>query len=270
MSGKARKPKAGSPEKRDAGLRQDVQEAIDRAWPDGIVELSYDPDESYFWEVDEELRAAFHHIANAHLLYEREAQGEPIWWGSDAGDEEPPDEMTNSRSYHVFFLSPEGEAFTCEIETEVVTEPEFMAEEFEEGAWGEDPLADRNSGTRRTGWVVAVSLVAPFAVIEFGDRTSYDDGSGGGAEIEPYAKNEDGEWINLEEEFRKAKGDQAYEILLKLRAEIRDILEKHGVAVLPAGEWRRAAPRLRGGEETCMAIEDRPVRVLDAFFFEQM
>ena len=269
MSGKARKPKAGSPKKRDAGLRQDVQEAIDRAWPDGIVELSYDPDESYFWEIHAELTAAFHCIANAHLLYEREAEGQPIWWSSDP-DEDPPDEMTNSRSYHVFFISPEGEAFTFEAETEGATEPEFMTEEFEEAGWGDEPWASLISGTGRTGWVVSVSLVAPFAVIEFGDRTTFDDGSGGGAEIESYSENEDGESVNLEEEFRTTKGDRAYETLVKLRAEIRDILEKNGVAVLPAGEWRRAVPRLRGGEDTLIAIEDRAVRVLDAFFFEQM
>ena len=35
--------------------------------------------------------------------------------------------------------------------------------------WGEEPPVSRISGSGRTGWVVAVSLLAPFAVIELGD-----------------------------------------------------------------------------------------------------
>ena len=31
-----------------ARVRKDVQGAIDRVWPDGIVEMSLGPDESYF------------------------------------------------------------------------------------------------------------------------------------------------------------------------------------------------------------------------------
>jgi hypothetical protein len=55
-----------------------------------------------------------------------------------------------------------------------------------------------------------------------------------------------------------------------LRAQISGILEKRGITVLPAEEWRKAAPWLRGGEDTLPGIEGRAIRVLDAFFFEEL
>jgi hypothetical protein len=44
----------------------------------------------------------------------------------------------------------------------------------------------RVSGAGITGWVVAVSLLAPFAVIELGEVVVFEDGSTTEAEIEPY------------------------------------------------------------------------------------
>jgi hypothetical protein len=75
MSTKARKRKkaASSPGTQSADLRRDVQEAIDRVWPAGIVELSFDSDESYFCEIYPKLSRAFHRIRNARLVCEREA-----------------------------------------------------------------------------------------------------------------------------------------------------------------------------------------------------
>jgi hypothetical protein len=270
MSTKARKRNARIPKKQNASLRKDVREAIDRVWPDGIVEMSVDPDESYFCGAHPKLLRAFRRLPSAQLLHEREGEGGPIWWDGSDPEEDPPDEVERSRSYHVFFVSPEGEAFTFETEAEGIVEPEFMTEEFEEAGWGEDPPVSRIPGTGRTGWVVAVSLLAPFAVIELGDVATSEDGSTTEPEIESYAETEDGERINQEEHFRKFAGAQAYKILLKLRAKISAILEKCGITVLPAEEWRKPVPWLRGGEETLVGIEGRPVRVLDAFFFEEL
>ena len=55
-----------------------------------------------------------------------------------------------------------------------------------------------------------------------------------------------------------------------MRAKIGAILEKCGITVLPAEEWRKPVPGLRGGEDTLMGIQGRAVRVLDAFFFEDI
>lgn len=54
-----------------------------------------------------------------------------------------------------------------------------------------------------------------------------------------------------------------------LRSKISAILEKRGITVLPAEEWRKPVPWLRGGEETLAGLGGKPIRVLDAFFFEE-
>jgi hypothetical protein len=43
-------------------------------------------------------------------------------------EENPPDEIEHSRSYHLFFVSPEGKAFTLETEAEGFEEPKLMTE----------------------------------------------------------------------------------------------------------------------------------------------
>ena len=269
MSTQARRRKAPQSKKQTAGLRSDVQETLRHVWPDGIVDPSFDSDESYFWEVHPKLSRDLHRINGLRLVHEREAEGRTIWWGESDPDEDPPDMIEPSRSYHLFFVSPEGEAFAFETETEGI-EPEFMTEEFEEAGWGEGPPMGRIPGSGRTGWVVAVSLLAPLAVVELGDVITYDDGSTTDAEIEGYGETEDGKRIDPEELFRTTHDTEAYQGLVKLRAQVSGILEKHGIAVLPAEEWRKAAPWLRGGEDTLPGIEGRAIRVLDAFFFEEL
>jgi hypothetical protein len=267
MSPREQKRNAGSPKKQTANLRKDVQEAIDRVWPAGTVEMPFEWDDSYFHRVQKKLSGTFDRIPHARL-FEREAEREPIWWDDADPEDDLPDNMERSRSYHVFFVSPDGEAFAYETEIETVNEPEFMTEDFEEAGWGEGPPVVRVQGKGRTGWAVAVSLLAPFAVIELGDVAVYEDGATDEAEIESYAYTADGKRIDLEEQFRKMKGAEAYKTLLGLRAKIAGILERCGIAVLPAEEWRKPVPGLRGGEDTPMGIQGRAVRVLDAFFFE--
>jgi len=36
-------------------LREDVREAIEHAWPDGVVEMAFDSDESWFQDVHPKL-----------------------------------------------------------------------------------------------------------------------------------------------------------------------------------------------------------------------
>jgi hypothetical protein len=270
MSTRVRKHVRARAARRDTSLRRDVQEAIDRIWPDGIVEMSFDQDESYFFELHSRLSRALRRIRNARLVYEREADGGPVWWEESDPEEDPPDEIERSRSYHTFFVSPDGEGFTFETEAEGVIEPEFMTDDFAEAGWGEEPPVSRISGSGRTGWVVAVSLLAPFAAIELRDMVAFEDGSTTEAEIESYGQTADGELIDPAENFRKAYGAQAYKTIVTLRAKIADILEGFGITVLPAEEWRKPAPWLRGTEETLIGLDGRAIRVLDAFFFESL
>jgi hypothetical protein len=270
MSAKARKHLPARSSRRGSGLRRDVQEAIDHVWPDGIVEMPVDPDESYFCDLYPKLSRALRRIKDANLLHEREANGEPEWWEGSDPEENPPDEIERTRSYHTFFVSPKGEGFTFQAEAEDVTEPEFITDDFAEAGWGEDPLACRIPGTGRTGWVVAVCVLARFAVIELGDTVAFEDGSTTEAEIESYGQTADGERVDPEEGFRKAYGARAYKTIMSLRAKIADILEEFGIIVLPPEEWRKPVPWLRGTEGTLIGLDGKTIRVLDAFFFESL
>ena len=91
---------------RDTSLRRNVQEGIDCIWPDGIVEMSPDPDESYFIELHPKLSRALRRIRNRRLVYEREADGGPVWWEESDPEEDPPDDIDRSRSYHTFSSAP--------------------------------------------------------------------------------------------------------------------------------------------------------------------
>lgn len=270
MSTRVRKSVSARSDQRGAGLRRDVQEAIDRVWPNGIVEMSLGSEESYFSELHPRLSRALRRIRNTHFVYEREADGGPVWREESDPEEDPPDEIERTRSYHTFFVSPDGEGFAFETEAEGVAEPELMTDDFAEAGWGEDPPVSRIPGSGRTGWVVAVSLLAPFAVIELGDTVAFEDGSTTEAEIESYGQTADGERVDPEENFRKVYGAQAYKTIMRLRAKIADILEGFGIIVLPAEEWRKPAPWLRGTEETLIGLDGKAIRVLDAFFFESM
>jgi hypothetical protein len=246
-----------------AGLREDVREAVERACPDGVVEMAFDSDESYFWDVHPELRAAMQKLKGARLVHEREADGGPIWFDSSDPEEDPPDDSVPSRSYHLFFVCPEGEAFTYECEIESLAEPEC------EEDWNEDEMPmETVAGRGRTGWSVAVSLLAPFAVVTLSDMDTFEDGTTLEPSIESHGVTETGQRIDEEAEFRESKGEQAFEILLKLRGRICDILSRHGISVLPEEEWRKPVPWLRAGEEVLVGTMGEPIRVLDALFFE--
>ena len=74
-----------------------------------------------------------------------------MWWEESDPEEDPPDEVERERSYHTFFVSPEGEGFTFKTEAEDITEPECMIADFAEAGWGEDPPVGQISGSGRTG-----------------------------------------------------------------------------------------------------------------------
>jgi len=250
------------PKNAGAHLRADVREAIERLWPEGVLELNCDPDESYFHTVHPRLARAFQRIPNTQPPREHEANPEPVWYDSDRW-EDPPDDIPPSRSYHRFFISPRGEDFEFEIEPE--DEPEFSGDDAGE----DDFFLEPASGSRRIGWLVAISLLAPFAVIELADVSAYDDGGWSEPEIESCCQTLEGETTSLESIFREHHGAEAYQTLVGLRRKLSAILEKWGIAVLPAEEWRKPVPSLQAGE-ACMTVVKNKVRVLDAFFFAEI
>jgi hypothetical protein len=61
-------------------LRKDVEEAIARLCPDGMVELNADYENSWSFRFQPKPSRAFKGLKGAHLLFEREAEGDPVWW----------------------------------------------------------------------------------------------------------------------------------------------------------------------------------------------
>jgi hypothetical protein len=187
-------------------LRNDVREALDRLWPDGVVALLYDCEESYFQAVHGKLSGALARIRDARLLCEREADGGPVWWEHSDPENDPPDELEPSRSYHLFFVAPQGREFTFDTEREHLEEPDPEEDAFGGSGCEEHRPARTIAGRGRTGWSVAVSLLAPFAVITLSDVATFDDGSETQPAIERYGETPEGEPIDPEESFLRWKG----------------------------------------------------------------
>jgi hypothetical protein len=248
----------------DAGLREDVRQAIEGAFPDDVVEMPSPYGESWFHEVETKLGRDLRHIQGVGFFYEHGPEGLPL---SDyREDDDLPAESQHSRSYHLFFVSPAGDQFVFTSETEDYMEPDDHDEEsMAEPEYATVPVA----GQGRVGWAVGVSLMAPFAVITLGEMTTFDNGTVSEPSLETQAETEDGTQItDPEAHFRGHAGEKAFAVLVLLRRRLEGILEKHGVAVLPETEWRKPAPWLRGSEDTFVGASGGPVRVPDAFFFE--
>ena len=245
-------------------IREDIREALNRAWPDGVIEMTFDSEDSYFGDVYPTLAAALRRIKGSHLAHEIEAEAEPVWFDDSDSGEDLPDDREPSRSYHIFFVCPDGEEFTYETEIESLAEPGGLDEGEDEAEWPMEAV----SGTGTTGWCVAVSLLAPFAVITLSDREVFEDGSASEPSIESRGFTEAGQRIDPEAEFLKFKGEQAFEKLLKLRGRIVDILDRYGIGVLPEEECRKPVSWLRADPGVLVGIAGDPIRALDALFFE--
>jgi hypothetical protein len=62
--------------------------------------------------------------------------------------------------------------------------------------------------------------------------------------------------------------EEAFQILLELRARIGGIPAKNAIVVLPEEEGRKPVPRLPADEALLLGSAGDPMRVLDALFVE--
>lgn len=230
-------------------LRKDIQEAIERLWPSRVVELSVDFEDSWFVKPRPKLTRALRSLEGSQLLFEREAEGDPVWWPESDPDQAPPDECAPDRSYHLYFIVPDGDAF------------EFITE-------SEDYIEDRIEtvhGAGQTGWCVAVSLLAPFAVITLGERIEYDNGDTVEPALESPLETIEGSAIDPVEHFRGMVAEEAFSRLMALHRKIAKVLEKYAISVLPEEEWKKRVPGLRASDGVSAQA---PLRVLGTLFFE--
>jgi hypothetical protein len=255
-------------------LRYDVQDAIEGVWPDGVM-TGFDREESYFGEVHSKLAAGLRRIAGTEPIDEFPASRPQRPWREDDDndfEDDPPSDDRPSRSYHLFFISPMGEDFSFETEIESPVEPEDeIDDEIVDEVEIEDDLpTEVFAGRGRTGWSVAVSLLAPFATVTLGSMSNFEDGTTDEPSIEDRGFNETGERVDPEVEFRKNRGEAAFKVLAKLRDRITGILERHKIVVLPETEWRKPLPGMKAEEEVLVGMGGEPIRVLDALFFEML
>ncbi|MGO9271361.1 MAG: hypothetical protein ACLQOO_14065 [Terriglobia bacterium] len=193
--------------------------------------------------------------------------------GSRTADEDPPDWDEHSRSYHVFFLSPNGARFKYETEHEVLGEDEFDDEEAENEEFGEETEPGQArivKGHGRIGLAVAVSVVAPFALITLDRLVNFEDGSETEPDLGPSVFTEEGEAMDPTAYILELAGKDAPPVLRDLSARIAGILERHQISVLAPEDARKLVPWLQGGEEVFAGVGGQPITVREAFFFEGM
>jgi hypothetical protein len=268
------KKRAKTPARRkDAILRSDVAEAIRQIWPENTVKGIFSFEGSHLTDKLSALEKDLMNIKGAQLKYQLAAKQNSI--PDDAADTEDfsPVLTVHTRSYHLFFICPEGEIFTFESETENFDETEYLIEEalaqkIRKNLWESQPKS-KIKGRGWIGWSVSLSFLAPFAAIALNEMALFDDGSTEEPGIEMCIQDLDGDPIHPEKHFRELLGEQALVILQGLRAKIGTILQKHGIVVLPEEEWRKPVPWLKGGEGAFVGTGGQPIRVLDAFFFER-
>jgi hypothetical protein len=229
-------------------IPEDIAAAIDEAWPDGVVE-HFDTDESYFQDIHAALERDLRKISGASLKWQTEPEPESTYWDLDDDyDDEPPLEE-NWQSYHVFFLAAEGQEF--EFETEIESYDETA--DLEEDA---DVPMTTYKGRGCYGYLVAVSLAMPFAIIDPSEYAEFEECS-----------NLERDLGSLDDpaEPPKSLGEKNLSKLERLRAKIAAVLAKHRVQILDRSIQRLPVSHLKSGPEVFLGA---PLRVRDVFFFQ--
>lgn len=247
--------------------------ALRKAYPDDLIEMPIVYEENPFWETYDKLEYSLSSLTGARLIYEHEPHGESHWNPGSDPDEDPPDWDEHSRSYHVFFLSPNGARFKYETEHEVLGEDEFDDEEEENEEFGEETEPGQArivKGHGRIGLSVAVSVVAPFALITLDRLVNFEDGSETEPDLGPSVFTEEGEAMDPTAYILELAGKDAPPVLRDLSARIAGILERHQISVLAPEDARKLVPWLQGGEEVFAGVGGQPITVREAFFFEGM
>jgi hypothetical protein len=257
-------------QKRTSAIPATIAKLIKKAWPDGIVEMPIEDDESYFWDIYDKLKTKISRMRGAWMFHERPAS--PDASSIDDEGENGLDEawQEGSRSYHLFVIQPqttirlpideeedteEDEDYQAdEAQDDVETESEFGAEGFDEPEVIGASLS----------FLLAISLVAPVAIVmdyviaetEYGTDTLPPLGlpcafDSAGKAVEPDHRS------HLSAEDRK-RADA-------IRQRLVCAVEETGLTVLPFDQRQMTVPGLQAGSETFLS---EPITLQDAFFFE--
>jgi hypothetical protein len=115
-------------------------------------------------------------------------------------------------------------------------------------------------GIATAGCILARSVIGPFALIDYGTLTIYEDGSESNPGI-----LEPNEAVRATRYLREQLGTKCWRELEALRDRLVRTVEAAGVVVLTPEEQRQRVPVLRFGEDV---IPESTVTVRSALFFQ--
>lgn len=238
------------------GIGRDILDAIRKAHPYDTVEKPIGFDESYLKSVYEKLEKALSEIDGTELGYERDADGNescPALSGA----------ATLSRwddwhySYHLFFVGLAEDRFR------------YLCDTLEPAEDGEER---RVEGTGMIGCTVAVSLLAPYALVKLRSLERYSETSQTTPELDHPVYSLEGEPIEMQSHFRETMGDEAVEALKSLSSRIARILDSVGIRLLAEDVEEKPVGRLTAAEEVLAGpkVTGKPITVREAFFFQSL
>ena len=227
-------------------IPRELVAAIKRSWPRDVVE-EFDTDESYFHEIRHQIERDLRRISGVSLVW----QTEDVDRGACDDEDEALPSYSEWQSYHVFFVSPEGDEFRFEDET-----------------IGEDPGDGTETafyGEGRFGISLTISLAAPVAAIGVSSYSHYEDG--GYTIPDPmsslHMNEETGIVISANEYFRDCLGQEMFQKLEILREQITSIVALRHISVLDESVLDLPVQSLKADQEVFVG---KPVCVRDAFF----
>lgn len=242
----------------EANLRADVLETLENVFPDGVIEPARD--EAWLTERLPGVSEGLVRLPATRLLYHR-APGGGWDWGEevevhlgDASGWEKDDWIREERSYGLFFLSPTGDGFRFEFESEFPDEGGHLR---------------TTTGVGRIGYAVAVSTLAPFALLRVTSLDIEDEiGAVSLPDIIPRMFHDAGHPLPEEGFLREVLDEDAVRVLEELEGAIVRVLGKAGIAQLPEEEAEKHVPWLDPGD--CVLVDTGRVTVEDALFFRYL
>ncbi len=232
-----------------AKIPRNLAAAIKRCWPGGVVE-EFPKDESYFHEIRHQIERDLGSVSGASLVWQTEEEGGAGW--DDDEEHEPPSTFSEWQSYHVFFVSPNGNEFRFEDET--------IGEDPEDGTQTTYP------GEGRFGLALTISLAAPVAVIDASSYSWFEDGSIAFPDptFSLFWDDETGKAVSADEYYRDSFGQEMFQKLEILRQEVVSTMVSHRISVLDESVLDLPVKGLRADQGVFL---EKPLRVRDAFFF---
>jgi hypothetical protein len=212
-------------------------------------------------------------IRGGRITYEREPFPEPVWAEGDEPYEDPPAFTDFVSSYCLLFLECLGDEMTYDAESETLSE-ELEIDDEDELNIGEEDESDEDEspeiitlqGKGVVGCSVGLSLVAPFAAVDFNVMERFEDGSWSEPDLFPSVFIEGGEEPSgLSDHLKNLLGASAWRRFAAFRKRIVKIVDSHGIRVLEEDELLEPLRFLRFSEDV-IPLDTEPT-VRSALFF---